>query len=195
MQSLIFQKVFFHTNDAIALKIARYKVYQSKKKKSKEDNAEEESEEQNVSRVGRRRDEAVLLTKSFNTKERRRQQQGIMTELVIEKEVYTEVEEAFKETQRFKLLMQGTELSQQELECKLYNEFDRFTLVKGRMAYGKAMHSAKEDKELCMVQVEKSTSLGIRIWSDNDEAPGAKGVLIANLFSYDLVVIFEIPIS
>ncbi|GJQ92426.1 hypothetical protein Tco_0003565 [Tanacetum coccineum] len=29
------------------------------------------------------------------------------------------------------LLMQGTELSQQERECKLYNEFDRFTSVKG----------------------------------------------------------------
>nr|GEY86864.1 hypothetical protein [Tanacetum cinerariifolium] len=28
---------------------------------------------------------------------------------------------------RFKLLMQGTELSYQERECKLYNEFDKFT--------------------------------------------------------------------
>ncbi|GJV39877.1 hypothetical protein Tco_1418317 [Tanacetum coccineum] len=32
---------------------------------------------------------------------------------------------------RVKLHMQGTELSQQERECKLYNELDRFTLVKG----------------------------------------------------------------
>ncbi|GJS27390.1 hypothetical protein Tco_0488010 [Tanacetum coccineum] len=32
---------------------------------------------------------------------------------------------------RVKLLMQGTELSYQERECKLYNEFDKFTLVKG----------------------------------------------------------------
>ncbi|GJV80092.1 hypothetical protein Tco_1515962 [Tanacetum coccineum] len=31
---------------------------------------------------------------------------------------------------RVKLLMLGTELSQQERECKLYNEFDRFTWVK-----------------------------------------------------------------
>ncbi|GJT23913.1 hypothetical protein Tco_0893850 [Tanacetum coccineum] len=30
-----------------------------------------------------------------------------------------------------KLLMQGTELSYQERECKLYNEFDKFTSVKG----------------------------------------------------------------
>ncbi|GJR27642.1 hypothetical protein Tco_1103874 [Tanacetum coccineum] len=32
---------------------------------------------------------------------------------------------------RVKLLMQGTERSQQEHECKLYDDFDRFTLVKG----------------------------------------------------------------
>ncbi|GKC88021.1 retrovirus-related pol polyprotein from transposon TNT 1-94 [Tanacetum coccineum] len=31
---------------------------------------------------------------------------------------------------RVKLLMQGTELLQQERECKLYNEFDRFNSVK-----------------------------------------------------------------
>ncbi|GKA74230.1 hypothetical protein Tco_0780532 [Tanacetum coccineum] len=31
---------------------------------------------------------------------------------------------------RVKLLMQGTELSYQERECKLYNEFDKFTYVK-----------------------------------------------------------------
>ncbi|GKA05938.1 hypothetical protein Tco_0685058 [Tanacetum coccineum] len=30
-----------------------------------------------------------------------------------------------------KLLMQGTELSYQERECKLYNEFDKFTSIKG----------------------------------------------------------------
>ncbi|GJT33139.1 hypothetical protein Tco_0923558 [Tanacetum coccineum] len=32
---------------------------------------------------------------------------------------------------RVKLLMQGIELSYQERECKLYNEFDKFTLIKG----------------------------------------------------------------
>ncbi|GJX47658.1 hypothetical protein Tco_0272848, partial [Tanacetum coccineum] len=36
---------------------------------------------------------------------------------------------------RIKLLMQGTELSYQEHECKLYNEFDKFTLVKGESHY------------------------------------------------------------
>ncbi|GKE70637.1 hypothetical protein Tco_1528709, partial [Tanacetum coccineum] len=32
---------------------------------------------------------------------------------------------------RVNILMQGTELSYQERECKLYNEFDKFTSVKG----------------------------------------------------------------
>ncbi|GJR13244.1 hypothetical protein Tco_0795896 [Tanacetum coccineum] len=33
--------------------------------------------------------------------------------------------------ERVKLLMKGTELSYQQRECKLYNEFDKFTSVKG----------------------------------------------------------------
>nr|GEV16517.1 hypothetical protein [Tanacetum cinerariifolium] len=33
--------------------------------------------------------------------------------------------------ERVKLLMKGTKLSYQECECKLYNEFDKFALVKG----------------------------------------------------------------
>ncbi|GJZ67527.1 hypothetical protein Tco_0630767 [Tanacetum coccineum] len=36
---------------------------------------------------------------------------------------------------RVKLLMQGTELSYQECECKMYNEFDKFTSVKGESLY------------------------------------------------------------
>ncbi|GKE32811.1 hypothetical protein Tco_1452133, partial [Tanacetum coccineum] len=32
---------------------------------------------------------------------------------------------------RVKLLMQGTSLSKQERECKLYDEFDKFSYVKG----------------------------------------------------------------
>nr|GEY53814.1 hypothetical protein [Tanacetum cinerariifolium] len=36
---------------------------------------------------------------------------------------------------RVKLLMQGTKLSLQEKECKLYDEFDKFTFVKGEILY------------------------------------------------------------
>ncbi|GJW23232.1 hypothetical protein Tco_0033854 [Tanacetum coccineum] len=36
---------------------------------------------------------------------------------------------------RVKLLMKGTELSQQKRECKLYDDFDRFTSVKGELLH------------------------------------------------------------
>ncbi|GKA04175.1 hypothetical protein Tco_0676956 [Tanacetum coccineum] len=36
---------------------------------------------------------------------------------------------------RVKLLMQGTKLSLQEKECKLYDEFDKFSFVKGETLY------------------------------------------------------------
>ncbi|GJU69026.1 hypothetical protein Tco_1255285 [Tanacetum coccineum] len=36
---------------------------------------------------------------------------------------------------RVKLLMQGTSLSRQERECKLYDEFDKFSHVKGETLY------------------------------------------------------------
>ncbi|GKB69257.1 hypothetical protein Tco_0930669, partial [Tanacetum coccineum] len=48
-------------------------------------------------------DEAILLAKLVSTKEQRRQQQGIMTQLVIEKEVNIEVEEAFAAEKGMKL--------------------------------------------------------------------------------------------
>ncbi|GJT32060.1 hypothetical protein Tco_0922479 [Tanacetum coccineum] len=37
---------------------------------------------------------------------------------------------------RVKILMQGTSLSKQERECKLYDEFDKFSHVKGETLYG-----------------------------------------------------------
>ncbi|GJZ40953.1 hypothetical protein Tco_0587839 [Tanacetum coccineum] len=36
---------------------------------------------------------------------------------------------------RVNLLMKGTKLSYQERKCKLYNEFDKFTSVKGETLY------------------------------------------------------------
>ncbi|GKC73226.1 hypothetical protein Tco_1119109 [Tanacetum coccineum] len=36
---------------------------------------------------------------------------------------------------RVKLLMEGTKLSLQEKECKLYDEFDKFSFVKGETLY------------------------------------------------------------
>ncbi|GJT55664.1 hypothetical protein Tco_0990718 [Tanacetum coccineum] len=68
-------------------------------------------------------------------------------------------------------------------------------IIMGRRAYGKAMHSAKKAKELIMVQLKADASSGTGIWSDCDEAPGAKAVLMANLSSYYLDVIAEVLIS
>nr|GFB23089.1 hypothetical protein [Tanacetum cinerariifolium] len=67
--------------------------------------------------------------------------------------------------------------------------------LSGRMAYGKTVHSAKEAKKLGMVQGENIASSSTGSWSDCDEAPGSKVVLMANLSSYDSDVIFEVPIS
>ncbi|GJR91121.1 hypothetical protein Tco_0215132 [Tanacetum coccineum] len=37
--------------------------------------------------------------------------------------------------EKIKLLMQGTSLTKQERECKLYDEFDKFTYKKGECCY------------------------------------------------------------
>ncbi|GJX64981.1 hypothetical protein Tco_0299324 [Tanacetum coccineum] len=72
------------------------------------------------------------------------------------------------------------------------------------MAYGKAVHSAKEATELGMVHGDDTASSSTGSWSgtddfdafgsDCDEAPCAKVVLIANLSSYDSAVISKVPI-
>ncbi|GJZ47272.1 hypothetical protein Tco_0601104, partial [Tanacetum coccineum] len=41
---------------------------------------------------------------------------------------------------RVKLLMQGTELLYQERECKLYNEFDKFTSIKEESLFKYYLH-------------------------------------------------------
>nr|GEV62578.1 hypothetical protein [Tanacetum cinerariifolium] len=37
--------------------------------------------------------------------------------------------------ERVKLQMQGTSLTKQEIECKMYDEFDKFTHIKGESLY------------------------------------------------------------
>ncbi|GKD15580.1 copia protein [Tanacetum coccineum] len=49
---------------------------------------------------------------------------------------------------RVKLLMQGTELSYQECKCKLYNEFDKFTSIKGESLYDKFVTDVKLAKNM-----------------------------------------------
>ncbi|GJW53081.1 hypothetical protein Tco_0097166 [Tanacetum coccineum] len=49
---------------------------------------------------------------------------------------------------RVKLLMQGTKLSLQEKECKLYDEFDKFSFVKGEILYHKFVTDVKLARDL-----------------------------------------------
>ncbi|GJT62705.1 hypothetical protein Tco_1006238 [Tanacetum coccineum] len=52
---------------------------------------------------------------------------------------------------RVKLLLQGIELSYQERECKLYNEFDKFASIKGE-----TLHDSYMRKFVTDVKLEKS---------------------------------------
>ncbi|GKD07325.1 hypothetical protein Tco_1187010, partial [Tanacetum coccineum] len=49
---------------------------------------------------------------------------------------------------RVKLLMQGTSLSKQERECKLYDEFDKFSYVKAFHQRGKFVTDVKLARDL-----------------------------------------------
>nr|GEX31599.1 hypothetical protein [Tanacetum cinerariifolium] len=58
---------------------------------------------------------------------------------------------------RVKLLMQGTELSYQERKCKLYNEFDKFTSIKGESLHEYHLHFVQVNtKFLNALQLEWS---------------------------------------
>ncbi|GJX70883.1 hypothetical protein Tco_0308054 [Tanacetum coccineum] len=47
------------------------------------------------------------------------------------------------DVQAIKIVLQGTELSYQERECKLYNEFNKFTSVKGETLHEYFLHFAQ----------------------------------------------------
>ncbi|GJS67243.1 hypothetical protein Tco_0681807 [Tanacetum coccineum] len=66
---------------------------------------------------------------------------------------------------------------------------DLGAMLQAHGEYGMAIHSAKESKELIMVQrKDAANAFGLNY----DEAPSAKAVLISNLSSYDSNVISEI---
>ncbi|GJT30100.1 hypothetical protein Tco_0910375 [Tanacetum coccineum] len=54
---------------------------------------------------------------------------------------------------RVKLLMQGTSLSKQERECKLYDEFDKFSHVKGETLYEYYLRFAQLINEMNIIQM------------------------------------------
>ncbi|GJR94023.1 hypothetical protein Tco_0266197 [Tanacetum coccineum] len=54
---------------------------------------------------------------------------------------------------RVKLLMQGTSLSKQERECKLYDEFDKFSYVKGETLHQYYLQFAQLINDMNMIQM------------------------------------------
>ncbi|GJV86239.1 putative reverse transcriptase domain-containing protein [Tanacetum coccineum] len=54
---------------------------------------------------------------------------------------------------RVKLLMQGTSLSKQERECKLYNEFDKFSYVKGETLHQYYLWFAQLINDMNIIQM------------------------------------------
>ncbi|GJR80363.1 hypothetical protein Tco_0151148 [Tanacetum coccineum] len=123
---------------------------------------------------------------------------------------------------KVKLLMQGTKLSLQEKECKLYDEFDKFTFVKGlaipmfnpeddpiaflnkAMAFLTALASLRfpstnnklrnssNPRNQATIQDDRTGDLDAYD-SDCDDVSNAKAVLMANLSSYGSDVLSEVP--
>ncbi|GJW67038.1 retrovirus-related pol polyprotein from transposon TNT 1-94 [Tanacetum coccineum] len=57
--------------------------------------------------------------------------------------------------EKIKLLMQGTSLTKQERECKLYDEFDKFTYKKGETLHDKFVTDVKLVKDLHTTNVDQ----------------------------------------
>ncbi|GJX06937.1 retrovirus-related pol polyprotein from transposon TNT 1-94 [Tanacetum coccineum] len=85
------------------------------------------------------------------------------------------------------LLMQGTSLTKQERECKLYDLFDKFTHIKGEtlhkyyLRFTQLINDITEDLDTYD--------------SDCDDISNAKAVLMANISNYGSDVISEVPYS
>nr|GEW33577.1 retrovirus-related Pol polyprotein from transposon TNT 1-94 [Tanacetum cinerariifolium] len=104
---------------------------------------------------------------------------------------------------RVKLFMQGTSLSKQEHKCKMYGEFGKFSHVKGETLYEYYLQFAQLINYVNIIQmtmqlVQVNTKFLNSLppeWdacdSDCNDIASAKAVLMANLSSYDSVVLFE----
>nr|GEU59816.1 hypothetical protein [Tanacetum cinerariifolium] len=101
---------------------------------------------------------------------------------------------------RVKLLMQGTKLALQEKECKLYDEFDKFSFVKGETlplfkTAGLLCNKFKGGKDKVML-VLAITAEDLDAYDSNyDDVSNAKAVLMANLSNYGFNVILEEKLS
>ncbi|GJS16820.1 putative nucleotidyltransferase, ribonuclease H [Tanacetum coccineum] len=109
---------------------------------------------------------------------------------------------------RVKLLMEGSELSLQERESKLFNDFDKFTSGKDETIHLYYLLSAKLINEMHNTRERVDSGLDVQALtttaifhiddidsfdSDCDEMPTASAVFMANLSAYDSVVLSEVP--
>ncbi|GKE42679.1 hypothetical protein Tco_1469963 [Tanacetum coccineum] len=79
-----------------------------------------------------------------------------------------------------KLLMQGTSLSKQERECKLYDEFDKFSHVKGETLhqyYLRDLHTSNYDQLYAYLEQHEAHANEARLMRERFPDPLA---LIAN---------------
>ncbi|GJT89765.1 hypothetical protein Tco_1078610 [Tanacetum coccineum] len=82
---------------------------------------------------------------------------------------------------RVKLLMQGTSLSKQERECKLYDEFDKFSYVKGKFVtdvkLARDLHTSNYDQLYAYHQQHEAHANEARFMRERFPDPHA---LVAN---------------
>ncbi|GJX57541.1 hypothetical protein Tco_0287438 [Tanacetum coccineum] len=91
--------------------------------------------------------------------------------------------------ERVQLLMQGTSLTMQERECKLYDAFDKFTHIKGQKLHN-FMHILNNTNNAAFQTEDLNT-----YDSDCDDISNAQAVLMANISNYGSDVISEVPHS
>nr|GEV31542.1 copia protein [Tanacetum cinerariifolium] len=85
--------------------------------------------------------------------------------------------------ERIQLLMQGTSLTKQERECKLYDEFDKFAYKKGETLQSGIVEAQATQTVITHNAAYQANDLDAYD-SDCDEINTAKVALMANLFHY-----------
>ncbi|GJY25026.1 hypothetical protein Tco_0399752 [Tanacetum coccineum] len=78
--------------------------------------------------------------------------QGLLTEIYALMSQHRVAKDLWE---KIKLLMQGTSLTKQERECKLYDEFDKFTYRKGESLHDKFVTDIKLVKDLHTTNVDQ----------------------------------------
>nr|GEV33822.1 integrase, catalytic region, zinc finger, CCHC-type, peptidase aspartic, catalytic [Tanacetum cinerariifolium] len=93
--------------------------------------------------------------------------------------------------ERIQFLMQGSSLTKQEIECKLYDEFNKFAYKKGKTLYPGIAECQATQTIITHNAAYQANDLDAYD-SNCDEINTAKVALMANLSHYDLVALAEV---